>query len=739
MWISKEEINVIRRVTLWVVVIVYTTILLAVGWLVISDQWSYSWLFLSLIPILICAILYPRWVYYLMMLIAVIVETWVAISVSMSLQMILITVGISAFLGILAAELLYSICQLRQKVVPDNIENEDASPLLVENLPFGILVFQDGKVVFANQTAVDIAGVENVLELLEQEKPFGISDKDLDRLREYQPNSVQEASKTPLVLEMDLQPTDGRFMRAKAVVNAISFGGHPALQVVLEDVTKQWQDCLDSEELLNRYRLISEVASDCAYVASVGVGEEFVVDWGMEELSGMTGYSAQELSEFGDMFLLFHPDDQHLASEHRKRILSGNVDTAELRVCTNGGEDQWVQSIAKPVEDPETGEIVQIVGILRKISDRKLTEKALQSKIQEYEKLVDDLKSRQEEDSLLIELGDLLQSCLTSSEVYAVVGQISKRLFSGIRGALFILDEARQSFGSVVSWGDPIEGETTFSPQDCWALRRARNHIYAPPEFRMSCPHVQRIDLRDNTSLSSTDLQDANEDATLDVSPHICIPMNAQGDMMGILHLQYAVEDRPQSWLRVAAAMAGRVGLALANLKLRESLDSQAHYDHVTGLYSHGFWVNLFRQELDASIKAGRSMILVLMDIDNFTRMNETYGRDAGDQVLKELGSLITNRLRRHEFVGRFGADTFVLALPEITLEETLERTANIKAAISDLRIVHQGRLLDGITVTVSISGHPWHGNKLQDILYSAEIALQKVKREGGNKIVLAE
>ncbi len=365
------------------------------------------------------------------------------------------------------------------------------------------------------------------------------------------------------------------------------------------------------------------------------------------------------------------------------------------------------------------GENVALV-VVREISERKKNEEALRQMNDKLTVWVNELEQRNREAMLLNRMGDMLQSCLSKEEAYAVFKQYAQQLFLDHSGAMYILYESRNLLEMVVSWGEDPPVEPFFSPDECWALRRGRVHMVGDSQHKLVCKHVR----------------EAGE--TKEILPYLCIPMIAHGDTIGLLHLCSAHEP-VQRWETLATMVTEQVALALANLNLRDMLQIQSVRDPLTNLFNRRYLQETLDRELSRSRRYNISLGVIMADIDHFKRFNDTMGHDAGDIALQELGVLLQTKTRKEDIVCRYGGDEISIVLPGASLEETLERAEQLREAVSRLSVRHQGITLGRITMSFGVAAYPAHGNSSRDLLQSADTALYRAKRAGRDRVEMLE
>lgn len=146
---------------------------------------------------------------------------------------------------------------------------------------------------------------------------------------------------------------------------------------------------------------------------------------------------------------------------------------------------------------------------------------------------------------------------------------------------------------------------------------------------------------------------------------YLCVPMMAQTEALGILHLHMAphlldqaerIRAREQeSTQRLAVTVAGQIGLALGNLKLSEVLRTQAMRDGLTGVFNRRYMEETLERELRRAAREQGPLGIIMLDIDHFKQLNDTFGHEAGDMVLRALGHCMQELTRGYDIACRYG------------------------------------------------------------------------------------
>ena len=273
----------------------------------------------------------------------------------------------------------------------------------------------------------------------------------------------------------------------------------------------------------------------------------------------------------------------------------------------------------------------------------------------------------------------------------------------------------------MANWGDDSATEKTFAPENCWALRRGRVHIVDDPDSPLKCSHVNKSTL----------------------SSHICVPLAAQGETLGVLYLECMRQNSNSSialpdLARQAVAAGERISLALANLRLREVLRSQSIRDSLTGLFNRRYMEESLEREIRRAVRNKENVAVLMIDIDHFKRFNDTFGHQAGDALLRDLGAFLNQRTRGQDLACRLGGEEFAIILAGASIDAACKRGELLCEEVRQLSVRHAGQILGKITLSIGISVFPGHGNNAEELLRTADQALYRAKNDGRDRLVVA-
>jgi diguanylate cyclase (GGDEF)-like protein len=178
--------------------------------------------------------------------------------------------------------------------------------------------------------------------------------------------------------------------------------------------------------------------------------------------------------------------------------------------------------------------------------------------------------------------------------------------------------------------------------------------------------------------------------------------------------------------------------LALANIQLRASLLHQSIRDPLTSLYNRRYLQEFLSKQIYQSERTKNSLALLMIDVDYFKKVNDIYGHDAGDIVLKELAQLFLNHVRPGDIACRYGGEEFVLVLYNINGDNARKRAEKLKHDASLLIVEYGAQPIGSISISIGIAIYSEDGVTCEKLIESADKALYFAKNTGRNKVVMS-
>jgi diguanylate cyclase (GGDEF)-like protein/PAS domain S-box-containing protein len=476
---------------------------------------------------------------------------------------------------------------------------------------------------------------------------------------------------------------------------------------------KQLQKELEDSEL--RFRRLFEAAQDGILLLDADTGQITEVN---PFLVGLLGYSRSEL--LGKTLWEIGPFKDTEASQSAFRTLQDKeyIRYENLPLETRTGQFVNAEFVSN-VYQVDHKRVIQCN--IRDVTARMQAEEALRHAHEKLTDRVKELEQRHREITLLNDMGDLLQACLTLEDAYTVVTRFAPQLFVTKPGLLGILNVSKNLVDPIVTWGEPATTPAAppFAVDDCWALRRGRLHLVEDTPTALLCKH---------SSPSPT--------------PSLCIPLSAQNETIGLLHLREpsATPARSIEWTQQLAGMFARhIELALANLRLRATLRDQSIRDPLTGLFNRRYMEESLAREVSRAIRSGDPLGIIMLDLDHFKDFNDNFGHEAGDVLLRELGKLLQTHIRAGDIVCRYGGEEFIGIVTGASLETTLRRAEELRELVKHLCVEYQGRWVGPITISLGVSIFPLNGSSAETVLRAADGALYRAKGEGRDRVVAAQ
>ena len=171
---------------------------------------------------------------------------------------------------------------------------------------------------------------------------------------------------------------------------------------------------------------------------------------------------------------------------------------------------------------------------------------------------------------------------------------------------------------------------------------------------------------------------------------------------------------------------------------LQAALDEQATRDGLTGLYNRRHLDEILEREIVRAKREGHFLALVMIDVDHFKRFNDTYGHQAGDQVLVALADLLRTDARTEDVVCRYGGEEFLVLLPHMSPESARARAELWRSSFAATEVRH-GELALRTTISLGIAAYPEHGHTVEELTQCADLALYLAKHDGRDRAVVFE
>ncbi|MEP2783609.1 MAG: diguanylate cyclase [Pseudoruegeria sp.] len=357
-----------------------------------------------------------------------------------------------------------------------------------------------------------------------------------------------------------------------------------------------------------------------------------------------------------------------------------------------------------------------IVFILRRSSTLSVKRLHLQSNNER--KLMDQQMQMAREVRLLGELNEWLQSSRSLEELFDMVGKFMTHILPCCEGSVYVYSNSRDVLDGCASWNGGHHKDH-IHPEACWGLRRGRTYTYGESEVDFVCEHIEPCDGR----------------------AYFCFPILAHGETVGLMTLKSTATASKEDFSaskKLSQMCAEQISMAIANVRMRDQLHDQSVRDPLTGLFNRRHLTESLRKMIARSVKDGSPLSIVSIDVDHFKKFNDTHGHDAGDMVLRAVGSAMVQLCDGDEVACRQGGEEFMLLLPDLPKEDVFARAEKLRHTIEKITVRYGEKNLPKITISVGVSHFPDHGTIPQDLMRAADDALYEAKANGRNQTIIA-
>lgn len=219
---------------------------------------------------------------------------------------------------------------------------------------------------------------------------------------------------------------------------------------------------------------------------------------------------------------------------------------------------------------------------------------------------------------------------------------------------------------------------------------------------------------------------------------YITLPLSVEGEFLGCISLN---SDQPNAFdaqdLQFFSVIGYQMAATLKHFQRFSSIKNMAIFDTLTDLYNRRYVEERLVVEAQKSFYGGIPLSLIMIDIDHFKKVNDTFGHTAGDKVLQGIASLLKTSVRKKDTVARYGGEEFILILPEAGLEEASMTAERIRRLVEKTSF-EAGNVHLHLTVSLGISNFPTHRPKSkEELVEMADKALYEAKWGGRNRVCI--
>jgi diguanylate cyclase (GGDEF)-like protein len=218
---------------------------------------------------------------------------------------------------------------------------------------------------------------------------------------------------------------------------------------------------------------------------------------------------------------------------------------------------------------------------------------------------------------------------------------------------------------------------------------------------------------------------------------HICLPINQSGTVGAVVQIVVSHEEAAlaDSLVPFIAVYLREAGPVLEGKRLMEHLRENSLRDAMTGLYNRRFLEEYVNQLVSGSQRRKSPFTVLMLDLDFFKQVNDTYGHEAGDKVIKTLADILVRSVRASDMVVRYGGEEFVIVLMDTDAAAAVGVAEKIRQEVEDTKVPLPGILLQK-TISIGIADFPGDSDTFWQVVKFADVALYQAKSHGRNRVV---
>jgi diguanylate cyclase (GGDEF)-like protein len=322
-------------------------------------------------------------------------------------------------------------------------------------------------------------------------------------------------------------------------------------------------------------------------------------------------------------------------------------------------------------------------------------------------------------------INDLHETFFVSRDLNVVLNQAVAALKGVLRVKTLVLqlysDEQSRFFMRIEEGGQDIDlGEELVSEVIYEGKSRLLNNL---PQF----PKFDQLTARGYTSLI--------------VAPLNRIELGGQRKSIGfIAALTKERRDFTSYEVDLLTTFASQAALLIENARLYKRVESQAIHDGLTNLFNYRHFREVLAREIQKSEKSGHPLSLIVLDIDDFKKYNDTFGHPEGNEVLRNIAEILLDNTRGKDFVARYGGEEFVVILPETSRQGAMTVAQTIRQQVEAFPF--GGRASSHppvrLSITAGLAVFPDDARSADELIHAADTALYQGKRNGKNQVVSA-
>lgn len=221
----------------------------------------------------------------------------------------------------------------------------------------------------------------------------------------------------------------------------------------------------------------------------------------------------------------------------------------------------------------------------------------------------------------------------------------------------------------------------------------------------------------------------------------VSVPLISENGLVGAVSIYTsAISEYEDEHIRILTTIADIAARAIDKLQVHARTRAHAMTDPLTGLPNARNLQTQFEREVARADRSHSTFQVIMLDLDGFKGVNDTFGHKVGDQMLREVGEVIYSQLRDYDFLARYGGDEFIALVPDMTDDDVAELSERIEAAVRSFRLEVRGSdAFASVGVSVGAAAFPQKGETLDQLVVAADRAMYRRKSDRKNYALMRE
>ena len=216
----------------------------------------------------------------------------------------------------------------------------------------------------------------------------------------------------------------------------------------------------------------------------------------------------------------------------------------------------------------------------------------------------------------------------------------------------------------------------------------------------------------------------------------MCLPLISLGETLGVMALESA---RPNAFTSADAqpleSVADICAATIQNARYFEKIKHLAYVDGLTGMNNRRLFEKTIAEEIERAQRYGNELSVIMVDVDNFKKLNDEFGHLLGDEALRQVSNIFHQNMRKSDVVCRYGGEEFVVLAPQTSGEHARTMAEKLRKAVEAFPFPGVPR---PVTITAGVASYPANGSTRDELVKAADVALYQAKQAGRNRVCLA-